>query len=96
MAHEILNFKSENEDLPFYDITFLYFLYHYYITILAGMQVKPTEQVKTAYMITTYEFPNIPLEKPILAFGLGKRSGCPEQWPKIGEKYDLTRKNRPF
>ena len=46
MAHEILNFKSENEDLPFYDITFLYFLYHYYITILAGMQVKPTEQVK--------------------------------------------------
>ena len=63
MAHEILNFKSENEDLPFYDITFLYFLYHYYITSLAGMQVKPTEQVKTAYMITTYEFPNIPLEK---------------------------------
>ena len=25
-------------------------------------------------------------------FGLGKRSGCPEQWPKIPYKYDLIRK----
>ena len=75
MAHEILNFKSENEDLPFYDITFLYFLYHYYITILAGMQVKPTEQVKTAYMITTYEFPNIPLEKADFGTWIGQTFG---------------------
>ena len=60
MAHEILNFKSENEDLPFYDITFLYFLYHHNITILAEMQVKPkvkpTEWVKVTYMITIYRF----------------------------------------
>ena len=32
----------------------------------------------------------------ILALGLVKRSGCPEQWSKMGEKYDLIRKNRPF
>ena len=27
---------------------------------------------------------------------LEKRSGRPEQWPKMGEKYDLTRRIRPF
>ena len=32
----------------------------------------------------------------ILALGLEKRSGRPEQWPKIPQKYDLIRKNRPF
>jgi len=32
----------------------------------------------------------------ILPLGLEKRSGRPEQWLKIGEKYDLTRKNRLF
>ena len=32
----------------------------------------------------------------ILAFGLAKRSGRPEQWAKIGEKSDLIRKIRPF
>ena len=32
----------------------------------------------------------------ILVFGLEKRSGRPEQWPKIGEKSDLIRKIRPF
>ena len=29
-------------------------------------------------------------------FGLVKRSGRPEQWPKLGEKYDNIRKIRPF
>ena len=32
----------------------------------------------------------------ILPFGLEKRSGRPEQWPKSCEKYDLIRKIRPF
>lgn len=27
---------------------------------------------------------------------IGKRSGCPEQWSKIGEKYDNIRKIQPF
>ena len=31
-----------------------------------------------------------------LMFGLVKRSGRPEQWPKLGEKYDNIRKIRPF
>ena len=31
-----------------------------------------------------------------LTIVLDKRSGRPEQWSKLGEKYDLTRKNRPF
>ena len=29
-------------------------------------------------------------------FGLDKRSGRPEQWPKLGEKSNNIRKNRPF
>ena len=32
----------------------------------------------------------------ILTFGLDKRSGSPEQWPKTPLKYDLIRKNRLF
>ena len=32
----------------------------------------------------------------VLTIGLEKRSGRPEQWPKIGQKYDLIRRNRPF
>ena len=32
----------------------------------------------------------------LLTLGLEKRSGHPEQWPKIGEKYDNIRKIRPF
>ena len=31
-----------------------------------------------------------------LMFGLVKRSGCPEQLAKMGEKYDNIRKIRPF
>ena len=34
--------------------------------------------------------------KPFLVFGLEKRSGHPEQLAKMGEKYDLIRRNRPF
>ena len=32
----------------------------------------------------------------ILTVVLDKRSGRPEQWPKIPQKYDLIRKIRPF
>ena len=32
----------------------------------------------------------------IFQFGLVKRSGRPEQWRKIPQKYDLIRKIRPF
>ena len=31
-----------------------------------------------------------------LMFGLVKRSGCPEQLAKMGEKYDLIRRNQAF
>ena len=34
--------------------------------------------------------------KPIFTLGLEKRSGRSEQWPKIGEKYDLIRRFWPF
>ena len=34
--------------------------------------------------------------KPFLVFGLEKRSGRPEQWPKIPQKYDLIRRFWPF
>ena len=32
----------------------------------------------------------------VLRVGLEKRSVSPEQWSKMGEKYDLIRRNRPF
>ena len=32
----------------------------------------------------------------VLRVGLEKRSGRPEQWSKIGEKYDNFRKIQPF
>jgi len=32
----------------------------------------------------------------ILVLGLDKRSGRPEQWVKMGEKYDLIRRFWPF
>ena len=35
-------------------------------------------------------------KRVILTLGLVKRSGRPEQWSKLGEKYDLIRRNRPF
>jgi len=54
MTHEILNFKSENEDIPFYRLSF-FILYHYYITILAGMQMSMMN-------IFFADFPNILLE----------------------------------
>ena len=48
-------------------------------------------------MITTYRFSeHSTRNKPILPFGLAKRSGHPEQWSKMGEKYDLIRRIWPF
>ena len=35
-------------------------------------------------------------KRVILVFGLEKRSGHPEQWPKRPQKYDNIRKIRPF
>ena len=35
-------------------------------------------------------------KRPDLSFGLVKRSGCPEQWSKLSQKYDLIRRFRPF
>ena len=32
----------------------------------------------------------------VFPFGLEKRSGRPEQWPKMDEKYDLFRRFWPF
>ena len=34
--------------------------------------------------------------RPDLSFGLEKRSGRTEQWPKRPQKYDLIRRFRPF
>ena len=51
-----------------------------------------TERNSEKYAIPEHSTRN----KSILPLGLGKRSGRPEQWPKMGEKYDLFRKIWPF
>ena len=35
-------------------------------------------------------------KRVLLPLGLGKRSGRPEQWSKMDEKYDLIRRIWPF
>ena len=72
MTHEILNFKSENEDIPFYRLSF-FILYHYYITILAGMQMS----MMNIFFCRFSE--RLARREVDLPFGLVKCSGRPEQ-----------------
>ena len=56
---------------------FLYFLYHYYITILAGMQMS----MMNIFFCRFSE--RLARREVDLLFGLAKCSGRPEQWSKI-------------